>query len=92
MPPTLTIAMKVNVRLMGWLREFLRSDIEKFDDKDLELADGLTVGGLADELGFRAETEFMAMRNGTHVKPEVLDTTVLADGDVVIYVPPLKGG
>ncbi len=84
--------MKINVRLMGWLREYLRSDIETFDDKDLELEDGITVGKLAEDLGFRAETEFMAMRNGQHVKPEVLDTTVLVDGDAVIYVPPLKGG
>ena len=84
--------MNVNVRLMGWLREYLRPDIEQFDDKDFDLAEGITVGRLAEDLGFRAETDFMAMRNGQHVKPEVLDSTLLVEGDVVIYVPPLKGG
>ena len=84
--------MNVNVRLMGWLREYLRPDIEQFDDKDFDLSDGITVGRLAEDLGFRAETDFMAMRNGQHVKPEVLDSTLLVEGDVVIYVPPLKGG
>ena len=32
------------------------------------------------------------MRNGQHVLTEALDATALADGDTVVYVPPLKGG
>jgi molybdopterin converting factor small subunit len=32
------------------------------------------------------------MRNGEHVKDTVLDSTVLNDGDEVLFVPPLKGG
>ena len=65
--------MKVDVRLLGWLREYLREDLERFEEKTLELADATTVGGLADQLGFRAETDFMAMRNGHHVLPEALE-------------------
>jgi len=84
--------MKIDVRLLGWLREYLREDLERFEEKTLELPAGTTVGGLADYLGFRAETDFMAMRNGHHVLPEALDATPLADGDTVIFVPPLKGG
>ena len=84
--------MKINVRLMGWLREYLRSDIDPFDDRDLDVAPGTTVGSLAAELGFRHELDFLAMCNGERVLPEALDTTPLADGDAVVYVPPLKGG
>jgi len=84
--------MRIDVRLLGWLREYLREDLERFEEKTLDLPDGMTVGGLADLLGFRAETDFMAMRNGHHVLPEALDAATLAEGDTVIFVPPLKGG
>jgi len=84
--------MKVNVRLLGWLREFLREDIEQFEERELEVADDATVGGLADHLGFRTETDFMVMHNGHHVPNEALDSTPIADGDTVVFVPPLKGG
>lgn len=84
--------MKVNVRLLGWLREYLRSDLERFDERDMELAPGTTVGSLAAALGFRDELDFLAMRNGERVPPERLDDTPLVDGDAIVYVPPLKGG
>lgn len=84
--------MRIDVRLLGWLREYLREDLERFEEKTLEVPEGTTVGGLAELLGFRTEIEFMAMRNGQHVLPEALDAAVLANGDTVVYVPPLKGG
>lgn len=84
--------MTVNVRLMGWLREYLRSDLTPFDECDMDVAPGTTVGGLAAHLGFRDELDFLAMRNGERVMPEALDLTVIADGDAIVYVPPLKGG
>jgi sulfur carrier protein ThiS len=84
--------MKVNIRLLGWLREYLRSDLERFEERDMDLAPGTTVGSLAAELGFRDELDFLAMRNGERVPPERLDDTTLQDGDAIVYVPPLKGG
>lgn len=84
--------MKINVRLLGWLREYLRSDIDPFDDRDLDIDAGTTVGGLAAHLGFRDELDFLAMRNGERVLPEALDATVIEEGDAIVYVPPLKGG
>ena len=84
--------MRVNVKLMGWLRHYLREGIEEFDDRDLELAAGETVGGLATALGFRGELDFLAMLNGERVPAERFDQTPLTDGDVLLYIPPLKGG
>ena len=84
--------MLIEVRLLGWLREYLRADLERFDEKMLEFAEGTTVGALADALGFRGETDFLAMLNGERVAPEVLDDTRLADRDTVIFLPPIKGG
>lgn len=84
--------MLIEVRLLGWLREYLRADLERFDEKTLEFTEGTTVGALADALGFRGETDFLAMLNGERVAPEVLDDTRLADRDTVIFLPPIKGG
>lgn len=84
--------MQINVKLMGWLRHYLRDDLEHFDDKDLDVTDGQTVGGLAEWLGFRHDLEFLVLRNGERVASEALDTTVLVAGDELVYIPPLKGG
>jgi|GEM_PF-1883887 sulfur carrier protein ThiS len=84
--------MRVNVKLMGWLRHYLREGIEEFDDRDLDLAAGETVGGLASALGFRDELDFLALLNGERVPTERFDQTTLNDGDALVYIPPLKGG
>lgn len=84
--------MQVNVKLMGWLRHYLRDGIEEFDDRDLEVADDQTVGGLAAWLGFRHELDFLALVNGERVPPDRFDDTRLGAGDEVVYIPPLKGG
>ncbi|MSR14980.1 MAG: hypothetical protein EXR86_10555 [Gammaproteobacteria bacterium] len=84
--------MQVNVKLLGWMREFLGDGIAHFDDKDFELAEGHTLGELINTLGFRTETPFMTMQNGDRVVDSVLDTTVIKDGDKIVFVPPLKGG
>lgn len=84
--------MRVNVKLMGWLRHYLREGIEEFDDRALELAEDQTVGGLADWLGFRNELDFLALLNGERVPPECFDDTRLKADDEIVYIPPLKGG
>ena len=84
--------MRINVKLMCWMREYLSPGITHFDEQGFELVEGMTLGALSDQFGFRAATPFMAMRNGDHVKDVALDETVLQDGDEVVFVPPLKGG
>lgn len=84
--------MQVNVKLVGWMREFLGDGIAHFDDQDFELTAGRTLGELVNTLGFRTETPFMTMCNGERVLDAVLDETVLKEGDQIVFVPPLKGG
>jgi molybdopterin converting factor small subunit len=84
--------LRVNVKLIGWMREFLGDGIAHFDDQDFELAEGQTLGQLVDKLGFRTETPFMAMQNGDRVLDAAVDTTLLKDGDQIVFIPPLKGG
>ncbi|MGD9600601.1 MAG: MoaD/ThiS family protein [Gammaproteobacteria bacterium] len=84
--------MRVNVKLVGWMREYLADDIEKFDDRDFDLPDGQNLLELIDRFGFRQETPFMVMRNGDRVLESALAATALADGDRLVFIPPLKGG
>jgi len=84
--------MRIHVKLVGWMRQYLTAGIEHFHEQHFELAEGMTLGELSDKFGFRDATVFVAMRNGDHVKDEALDGAVLHDGDEVVFVPPLKGG
>ena len=84
--------MRINVKLMGWMREFLGDGIAHFTEQDFDLAEGMTLGQLCDKFGFRQTTQFMLMRNGDRVIDDALDSTPINDGDQVMFVPPLKGG
>lgn len=84
--------MRINVKLMGWMRQYLAAGIEHFNEQHFDLTEDMTLGELSDKFGFRAATTFVAMRNGDHVQDGALDATVLHDGDEVVFVPPLKGG
>ena len=84
--------MRVNVRLLGWMREYLADGIPHFDDEDFDLAAGTSLQALVDRFGFQAETPFMVMRNGDRVLEEDYPGTLLADGDKLVFLPPLKGG
>lgn len=84
--------MRIHVKLMGWMRQYLAAGIEHFSAQHFDVAEGMTLGGLSDKFGFRSATVFVAMRNGLHVQDEALDSAVLHDGDEVVFVPPLKGG
>ena len=84
--------MRIHVKLVGWMRQYLGPGIEHFYEQHFDLAEGMTLGELSDKFGFRAETVFVAMRNGDHVRDEALDSAVLHEGDEVVFVPPLKGG
>lgn len=84
--------MRVNVRLLGWMREFLADGIPHFDDQDFDLPDGFTLLDLIDRFGFARETPFMVMRNGERVLDAAFADTSLADRDRIVFVPPLKGG
>jgi len=83
--------MQVNVKLLGWMRQFLAEHIEHFDERDFELAENSTAADLVAQLGF-GDTSFMLMRNGDKLPDDLFGTTALHAGDSLVFVPPLKGG
>jgi len=84
--------MHINVKLMGWMREFLADGIPHFDDENFELPAEFTLAQLIERFGFERETPFMVMRNGERVLNAAFATTTLHDEDRIVFVPPLKGG
>ncbi len=83
--------MQVNVKLLGWMRQFLAEHIEHFDEQDFDLPAGTTAADVVARLGF-TDTSFMLMRNGEKVPDASFANTLLEAGDSLVFVPPLKGG
>ncbi len=84
--------MHVNIKLVGWMREFLGDGIAHFDDEDFDLAAGTTIADLTARFRFGEHTQFMVMCNGERVLEADYANTALNTGDQVVFVPPLKGG
>ncbi len=84
--------MRVNIKLLGWMREFLAEGIAHFNDQDFELPIDFTLAQLVAKFGFASETPFIVMQNGNRVLDEAFAVTLLREGDQILFVPPLKGG
>lgn len=84
--------MQIKIRLLGFLREHLPAQNAGYDDATLELPADATIDTLAAQVGLGREFEYFVMRNGEHVADTAHATTRLAEGDNVVFCPPLKGG
>ena len=74
--------MHVTVKLFATLRK------DRFDEKDLELPDGVTAGEIIDMIAIPPTEVTLIFINGRHSMPE----TKLADGDTLALFPPIGGG
>ena len=74
--------MRISLSLFASLRE------GRFDSRELELAEGPSVGELADLAGVPRREIAIIFVDGRHAEPE----TVLHDGARVAFFPPVGGG
>jgi molybdopterin synthase sulfur carrier subunit len=74
--------MHVTVKLFATLRK------DRFDEKDLELTDGVTAGEIIDRFGIPATEVTLIFINGRHSALEAK----LAEGDILALFPPIGGG
>jgi sulfur-carrier protein len=74
--------MHVTARLFATLRK------DRFDEKVLELADGVTAGEVINMIAIPPTEVTLIFINGRHGAPE----TKLADGDTLAFFPPIGGG
>jgi sulfur-carrier protein len=74
--------MHVTVKLFATLRK------DRFDERELELADGVTAGDIIDMITIPSTEVTLIFINGRHSTPE----TKVADGDTLALFPPIGGG
>jgi sulfur-carrier protein len=74
--------MHVTVKLFATLRK------GRFDEKDLELSNGVTAGEIIDMIAIPPTEVTLIFINGRHSLPE----TKLAGGDILALFPPIGGG
>lgn len=74
--------MHVTVKLFATLRK------DRFDEKNLELPDGISAGEIIDMFAIPPTDVTLIFLNGRHSKPEAK----LADGDTLALFPPIGGG
>jgi sulfur-carrier protein len=74
--------MHVTVKLFATLRK------DRFDERNVELADGVTAGELIDMIAIPPTDVTLIFINGRHSIPEAK----LADGDTLALFPPIGGG
>jgi len=80
--------MSVHVRLTGRLSDLVpRGEGEA----DLDIA-GDTLADLVDAIGLEGEEHLLTAVNGTMVPADERAGRLLADGDRVTMMPPVKGG
>lgn len=74
--------MHVTVKLFATLRK------DRFDEKDLELTDGVTAGEIINRIGIPSTEVTLILINGRHSVHEAK----LVDGDILALFPPIGGG
>ena len=79
--------MKIEVQLYATLFQYLPKGAEKHRAV-MEFIDGITVGGVLEQLGIPKEHPNMVLVNGVYAQ----DDTPLKDGDAIAVFPPLAGG
>jgi len=74
--------MQINLKLFATLRK------GRFEEKNLELPPGATVGWVIRELDFPEKEVTLIFINGRHADV----TTILSSGDTLSLFPPVGGG
>jgi molybdopterin synthase sulfur carrier subunit len=74
--------IKVTVKLFATLQ------LDRFEIREEEFADGLTVNEVMQKYGLTEKQVLLILINGRHADYE----TVLTDGDTVALFPPIGGG
>jgi sulfur carrier protein ThiS len=83
--------MQITLKLYAALTPFLPAGAHN-NQLDVEVSQGMTVGGLLDAYGVPRRLCHLVMHNGFHIPPDKRDARVLSDGDAVAAWPPIAGG
>ncbi len=83
--------MKITVKTSGLLDRYLPEGAAG-GSAELEIPDGTSVADVMARLGMPGDDKYLVIANGATVREAERAAHVLADGDTLAIVPPLKGG
>ena len=83
--------MKIHFKTGGLFVEHLPADSDG-NTAELDVAEGATPIDVMRQLGMPLEENYLVSLNGEVVVISERDTKVLAEGDRLAVMPPLKGG
>lgn len=81
--------MEVTLKMSGLIARYVPGSAQ---GTTMSLLEGTTISGLMARLGLPGDETYLVIVNDSTVPKERLKTRVLADGDRISIVPPLKGG
>lgn len=81
--------MEVTLKMSGLIARYVPGSAE---GTTMSLLEGTTISGLMARLGLPGDESYLVIVNDSTVPKERIKTHVLADGDRISIVPPLKGG
>lgn len=81
--------MEVTLKMSGLIARYVPGSAE---GTKMRLLDGTTISGMMVRLGLPGDETYLVIVNDSTVAKNRYAAHVLADGDRVSIVPPLKGG
>ncbi len=83
---------KVTVKLFASLMDYLPVKSTKSHGFDYQITGNTTVGYLIDDLKLPRNVIHIVLLNGVYLDAETRDETVLTEGDILGFWPPVAGG
>ena len=83
---------KITVKLFASLMDYLPVKSIKSHGFDYPITNNTTVGYLIDDLKLPRDVIHIVLLNGVYLALETRDDTVLTEGDVLGFWPPVAGG
>jgi len=83
---------KITVKLFAGLMDYLPIKSIKSHGFDYKITDRTTVGYLIDDLKLPRNVIHIVLLNGAYLDAETRDETVLSEGDILGFWPPVAGG
>jgi len=83
---------KMTVKLFASLMDYLPVKSTKAHGFEYQITDSTTVGYLIDDLKLPRKVIHIVLLNGVYLGADTRDETVLSEGDVLGFWPPVAGG
>ena len=84
--------MKITLKLFASLTDYLPAADRTSNITQLDIAPQASIMQIIEPFGMPPKLVHLVLVNGTYVNPELRDTHMLQEGDVLAIWPPIAGG